>query len=138
MAEDITTIGRRFYGLINEGRTDELLDLVHPDYVGHGLGAGGRDSVKQDIDSMRKGFPDLHIDIEDTITEGDRVVLRGHMRGTHDGHFAGVPATGRVVEVGSCDVLRVCDGQVVEAWTVCDSGTLFMQIGAFGTPATTS
>lgn len=132
--DDTRSIGLRFYELTNARRWDELLDLIADDYVGHGLGSGGREGLVQDLAGSLAAFPDVQFTVEDTITEGDKVAVKTTMRGTHDGPFAGVPASGNAVEVGGCDVLRVRDGKIVETWTLCDSGTLFMQIGGFPAP----
>lgn len=133
--DDTRTIGLNFYQLTNERRWEDLLGLVADDYVGHGLGGGGREGVRQDLEAFAAAFDDLHFTVEDTITEGEKVVVKTTMRGTHHGAFAGVPASGNSIEVGGCDVFRVRAGKIAEAWTLCDSGTLFMQIGAVPAPA---
>jgi steroid delta-isomerase-like uncharacterized protein len=132
---DTRDVGMRFYELVNERRWDDLLDLIADDYVGHGLGSEGREGVRQDIQGFASAFADLRFTVEDTVTEGDKVVVKSTMRGTHSDQFAGVPASGQPIEVGECDVFRVVDGKIAEAWTLCDSATLFMQIGAIPVPA---
>jgi steroid delta-isomerase-like uncharacterized protein len=133
--DDTRATALRFYELLNQRRLDELERLVDDGYVGHGMGgAGGPAAVRQDLESMTAAFPDLDIAVEDTVSEGDRIAVKTTLRGTHRGPFAGVPASGNTIEVGGCDVFRLREGKIVEAWTLCDSGTLFMQIGAFGAP----
>lgn len=58
------------------------------------------------------------------------------MRGTHDGEFAGVPASGGSIEFAGTDIWRVPKGKIAEGWTLCDTGTLFMQISPLGRVAT--
>jgi steroid delta-isomerase-like uncharacterized protein len=130
-----TSVATRFYELFSPTGLDRLIDLVDDDYVGHGFGGGGRDRLRQSIEGFLNAFPDITFTIDDTITEGDKVAVKTTMRGTHQGPFAGVPASGNPIEVGSCDVLRVVDGTIVEAWWLGDSGTMFMQIGAIPMPA---
>lgn len=129
-----TAVATRFYDLLSQGQIDAIIDQIGEGYVGHGFGDGGADSLRQSLQMMRGAFPDLSFTVEDTITEGDKVVVKSTLRGTHQGPFAGRPASGNSVEVGSCDVFRVRDGRIVEAWWLGDSGSMFMQIGAIPAP----
>jgi steroid delta-isomerase-like uncharacterized protein len=132
--DDARSVGLRFYRLANQRRWDDMLTLVADDYVGHGLGVNGKAGLRQDLETFAAAFPDLEFTIEDTIAEGDKVAIKSTMRGTHRGHFAGVDASGKRIEVGSCDVIRVRDGHIAELWALGDSGTLFLQIGAIPAP----
>jgi len=69
---------------------------------------------------IRTGFPDLHARIDDLVAEGDRVAARLTFRGTHQGEFLGVPATGRTVEYVSHEFYRFADGLVAEEWICSD------------------
>ncbi len=134
--DEARRIGLAYYEFVNERRMDDLEALVGDDYVGHGLGgAGGAEAVRRDTEGYLTAFPDLLFTIEDVIAEGDKVAIKTTFRGTHQGTFAGVPVSGNKIEVGGCDVFRVRDGKIVEGWTLCDSGTLLMQIGAIPVPA---
>lgn len=133
---DTSTIGvaKRFYQLFSAGDSEAAAALVAPLYVGHGLGSGGGpDSVRQDLDSWLAAAPDLSIDVRDTIIEGDRVAVRMMIRGTQTGEFAGIPPTGRSFRISATDILRVVDGKIVEAWTLCDLASMFSQVGALPT-----
>jgi steroid delta-isomerase-like uncharacterized protein len=133
--DDTRRVGLAFYELLNERRLDALEALVDEGYVGHGMGgAGGAAAVRQDLEGFVGAFPDLHVTVEDTVVEGDKVAVKTTLRGTHRGDFAGAPASGNAIEVGGCDVFRVRDGRIVEGWTLCDSGTMLMQIGAMSAP----
>ncbi len=136
MANDTTKVARRFYELLEAGDSDALYEIVAGDFVGHGAGAGGgADALVQDLRTWLKAFPDCRYDIVRTVTEDDTVAVHMTIRATHGGPFAGVPATGRSIEVGGTDIWRVVDGRLAEGWTLCDVGTLFMQIGVLGGPA---
>ena len=65
---------------------------------------------------------------------GDKVAVKTTFRATHQGSFAGVPASGRSVEVGGCDVFRVRDGKIVEYWSVVDVARVLQQLGALPGP----
>ena len=134
MSTPTTAVATRFYDLFTNGEIDQVIDLLGDGYVSHGFGGGGPETLRQSLQGMRAAFPDLTLTVEDTITEADKVAVKTTMRGTHKGPFAGRPASGNPIEVGGCDVFRVRDGRIVEAWWLGDSGSLFMQIGAIPAP----
>ena len=65
---------------------------------------------------LRPALPDMKVEIHDQIAEGDRVVTRKSITGTHLGSFLGVPATGRRVTISVIDIVRLRDGQYLEHW----------------------
>src|SRR4051812_23454472 len=74
--------------VFNQGKLDRLDDLLSPSYELHDAAPGtpeGKDAVKQIVTMFRGAFPDLHIDLEALICEGDLVAARSVMRGTHKG-----------------------------------------------------
>jgi len=79
---------------------------------------------------MRSGFSDVQWSLEETIAEGDKIAARFTMRGTHDGTFFGVPATGRRIEVRAMNFYRFAEGKVVEEYGQPDLLGLLQQIGA--------
>ena len=79
---------------------------------------------------MRSGFSDVQWSLEETIAEGDKIAARFTMRGTHDGTFFGVPATGRKIEVRAMNFYRFAGGKFVEEYGQPDLLGLLQQIGA--------
>ncbi len=79
-------------------------------------------------------FPDLHTTFEDQIAEGDKVVARVTIRGTHQGEFQGIPATGKEVAFGGILIDHYQDGKVVEHWVQMDMMGLMQQLGAIPAP----
>ncbi len=128
--------------LIDEGFTAGRLEvadeLVADDMVEHqDFGpdhAEGPEGVKAVIRSLRTGFSDFRLVIEDLVVAGDTVWIRNHATGTHDGVFAGVPASGRSMSITVFDVLRVVDGRIVEHWGVPDRLQALIQIGGMRRP----
>jgi predicted ester cyclase len=110
---------------------DELVadeSVEHQDFgPGHAPGAEG---VKAVIRSLRGGFSDFRLTIEDLVVAGDTVWTRNVATGTHDGMFSGNPPTGRPIRITVFDVLRVVDGKIVEHWGVPDRLGALIQIGA--------
>jgi steroid delta-isomerase-like uncharacterized protein len=76
------------------------------------------------------GFPDSRISIEACIAEGDTVVTRWTLTGTHQGMFQGIPPTGRAVRFNGIEFNRVLKGRLVEHWSMFDNLALLQQIGA--------
>jgi steroid delta-isomerase-like uncharacterized protein len=75
------------------------------------------------------GFPDSRISIESCIAEGDTVVTRWTLTGTHQGVFQEIPPTGRPVKFAGLELNRVIDGRFVEHWSMFDNVALLQQIG---------
>jgi predicted ester cyclase len=107
-------------------------------YVDHdrsraGLPAGP-EGVKQAWGLFRAAFPDLQVTLEELIAEGDKVAVRGVMRGTHQGELMGIPPTGRQVTVALIDINRIEGGQLVERWGEADMLGLLQQLEAIPAP----
>jgi steroid delta-isomerase-like uncharacterized protein len=119
----------------NRGDDAAVEELISPDMVEHGAfgaGTGGREDARATVARFRAAFPDLVLEAEDLIAEGDRVVLHWTGRGTHDGEFMGMPATGAAITVRGLDIYRVSDGQVVEHWGYPDVPGLMSQLRPTG------
>lgn len=84
---------------------------------------------------FRAAFPDQWWQIEDLIAEGDRVVARTTMTGTHRGDFFGIPATGRAVTLSGVHIMRIADGRIAEHWGNNDDLGLMRQLGAIPEPS---
>jgi steroid delta-isomerase-like uncharacterized protein len=79
---------------------------------------------------LRVAFPDLRIAISEQIAEDDRVATRKTFRGTHNGDFLGVPASGRPVEFEVIDILTFERGKITEHRVILDQLGLLKQLGA--------
>jgi steroid delta-isomerase-like uncharacterized protein len=112
--------------------------IIHPDFVDHTNPPGmqhGLNGHMAIVRLFRAAFPDQWWQIEDLIAEGDRVVARTTMRGTHRGDFFGIPATGRAVTLPGVHVMRVADGKIAEHWGSNDDLGLLRQLGALPAPS---
>jgi predicted ester cyclase len=78
--------------------------------------------------AYRAAFPDLITSVEDVIAEGDRVVVRGTDRGTHQGEFMGRAASGRFVTATWIEIFRMESGKAVEGWVESDTKMLMDQL----------
>jgi predicted ester cyclase len=81
-----------------------------------------------------KGFPDLHLTVEDTVGDGDLVAQRIHFEGTHTGEFQGLPPTHTKVSFDGLELNRLVDGKVAEHWFQLDGLVLLQQLGLVVVP----
>jgi steroid delta-isomerase-like uncharacterized protein len=132
---------RTAYDRINAGDLAGFGDLIADDFVEHeemGDASAGKVGVLEFFRGLRAAFPDLRMEVEDVIAEGDKAVVRFRATGTHQGDFSGIPATGRSVDIQGIDIMRFdAAGLVCEHWGVTDTMAMMQQLGVVpdGPPA---
>jgi predicted ester cyclase len=106
--------------LLNQGDLDRIPDFFAESYISHGDGAGtqGHEAIRGFLEAMAVAFPDLEVDVEILVTEGDRVAWIRNHRGTHQGEFMGIPGTGRVLTWQDMVVTRYEGDMIAEEWGV--------------------
>jgi steroid delta-isomerase-like uncharacterized protein len=122
-----------FEELWNQGKEETMDRLFAKDGLAHGLGPGGAplkgpEAYRPFFHQFRSAFPDIHVDVVRTITEGDLIAAHCHVRGTHRGLFMGL-TTGKPVDFWGMTIVRVQNDQIVEAWNTFDFMNLYQQIG---------
>lgn len=99
------------------------------------LQATGAEAVKEVFRILLAALPDLRVHVEDLIAEGDKVVTRNTVTGTHTGGpYMGVPATGKAIEYKEIFIGRFENGRVVETWGVVDVLSQMKQLGVVQGP----
>jgi predicted ester cyclase len=88
-----------------------------------------REEAIEKAKRLHNAFPDISFSIEELIAVGDKVISRYIMRGTHQGEFAGIPATGNKVEISGIMIGRIENEKIVEEKEEMDMLGLFMQLG---------
>ena len=129
-------VRRDFEESWNQARYEAVDELFADDYVNNNPIPGyphGREGIKQLLRVFKTAFPDMNFTVEDQIAEGDKVVTRWTMRGTHLGDLMGIPPTGKRVEVGGITIFRVRDGKIVERWAQLDTYGQMQQLGVIPT-----
>lgn len=135
---DSAPVLRRLVEEVLNGRNIEALDdVMTEDFVEHEVFPGltpNREGVKQLFAAMLAAFPDLHAEIEDAVSEGDREVVRMTWTGTQTGAFFTIPATGNSARWNVIDIVRVANGKAAEHWGVMDQLGLMQQLGLVPAP----
>lgn len=135
VASNKATFGR-FHDAMNSGDAElfsrTVDEIVQPDLQFTPpvpVGPTGAEALKLVITTLIGAFPDLHVSVEDLIGEGDRVVGRNVVTGTHQGEFMGLAPTGTSVRYDEIFIFRFVDGRVAEIWGVVDVLSQRRQLG---------
>ena len=130
MSEENKTLACRSWELVDN--PDILEEVYAPDLVWHepDQDVRGHEEARQFVSMYKTAFPDLNVTVEDTIAEGDRVVTRYTVRGTHQGEIEEFgPPTGRQLEFEGITVHHIEDGKIVEEWERYDNLGILQQLG---------
>jgi steroid delta-isomerase-like uncharacterized protein len=138
MSDANKALVRRFYEVFNSGRLDDLDTFVHHDVIDHNPipeQFPGLAGLKAVITMYRTAFPDLRVDVEDLVAEGDKVAVRTLATGTHEGQLLGIPPTGRSATMTTIDIWIVKHGKLAAAWHVEELLYLLVQLGVVPFPS---
>lgn len=128
---------RRWIAEIWEGgNTQVVKEMGTASYVYRASGQGEfRDeSFVEFVNAIRTAVPDLTNFYEQQLADGDTVVTRGTTRGTHQGPFGDIAASGNTVEVPWVMITKLENGQISEEWEIFDTLALMTQLGAVSVP----
>ena len=128
---------REFFELVWNQRDEAAIDrFIAENAGGNDPDFGmGREGFKRQWRKWQEAFPDLHFAVEEIIAEGDTVVARWTLTGTHRGPFLGIPATGKSIRVGGMSMDHLQDGVLVSGFDGWDSLGLRQQLGAIAEDA---
>ena len=140
-----TIATRVFEEIFNQGRFEVADEVYSPDFQNHGYHRTVDLKTDQDaVHAEKQAFPDLRLQVERLIGEGDLVTALWTFRGTHTaGGYAGLPATGTPIEMRGITIWRIVDGKIREEWSCFDElgaysqvvrhvqGTLWTALGVF-------
>lgn len=136
MADDIkvTTLERMGAEVVEGGNFDVIDELWAADMVDHdpapdqGPGAAG---LKAFWKQFKGAFPDLSIEVDEMVSNDDKLAIAYRVNGTHQGTFEGVEATGKHIEIRGLQLTRHdADGKIVERWGASDVAGILQQVGA--------
>lgn len=133
MSEQNKALARRFYGeVIGHKRLDVMDELCDANIVDHNALPGqrpGREGLKESFGQILAGFPDMKATVHELVAEGDMLVARFTMEGTHTAELMGAAPTGRKVTFRGIDMVRIRNGRAVEAWHEGNDLEILMQLG---------
>ena len=125
-------IFRRYAEEVGNQHNFEIVDEIFERYIAHQPDGStlvrGPEDVKRFQGEYHSAFSDFHINIEDQIAEGNKVVSRYTIRGTHQRAFRDMAPTGKEVEIKGVTIFRFSpEGKVVETWDSYDQLSLMRQ-----------
>jgi len=132
-------LGRHFNEVLNQGHLEVVDEIYTSDYIldapvrsdGSSQRRGltqGREQLKQRVILFRKGFPDIHFNMDEMIGERDTVVVRYTYRGIHLGLFAGVEPHGCSIVIPGILIAHLIEGKIQGAISAFDSAELMKQL----------
>ena len=109
---------RYFNAMAGAVVTRELLEeyITDEDLIGHIL-------------FFESVFPNYEIFTDEMLAEGNRVIVRGRMKGRHEGEFNGILPTHRTVEFPLVISYQIENEKIVHHWLMADSMVLMEQLG---------
>ncbi len=133
-AEQNKAIVRAYFeDVYNQGQDGLIQALFAPDFhdpVMH-TEMHGPQLAQHVVDYERSVLPDIHFAVEQLLADGDDVVAKLRITGTHRGEYRGVPPSGNRVDIEAAQQMRIKDGKIAAiVWHVFDRWTLLHQMGA--------
>jgi steroid delta-isomerase-like uncharacterized protein len=130
--EENRALARRSWEIVSQRNPVLIEEFYPPEFVWHepDRDIRGYEQAKQFVSTFLEAFPDITISVEDVIAEGDKVVSRYTIRGTHQGETEEFgPPTGRQMELEGITIHRFEDGKIVEEWERYDNLSALQQLG---------
>lgn len=79
--------------------------------------------------AIESAFPKFEVYIDSMIGEDDKVCILARFRGVHKGDLAGIPPTGKQVELNFCTFYWLADGKIIESREFMDQMSMMTQLG---------
>ena len=112
-----------------QGNLDLADEIIAPDFIYHGTDVRGIDGHKAWITWASTLAADGRLTFEDMVAEGNKVVFRVSLSGTHQAEWLGIPATGKHFETTQTGIVRIANGKITELWDNWDALGVFRQLG---------
>ncbi|WP_119067028.1 ester cyclase [Rubrobacter indicoceani] len=128
---NVDLVNRYIEEVWHDGNVRLLDELFAPDYRRHLSPADeplDLEGQRERIVGFRAAFPDIRFRVEDIVADGDRVVFRAVLLGTHEGDFMSIAPTGRRISVALMDLVRIANGRFAEQWGGPDLWDILRQV----------
>jgi steroid delta-isomerase-like uncharacterized protein len=128
-----------FFDYLNHRDFQRFEEIHTKDFVKHynNSPAENLSEEMQDAKGQFDSSSDLTFTENWMIAEGDKVAVCFTAKGTHDGAFQGVPATGKRYELSAMTVWRFAGGKIAEEWVFFNDLDLYRKLGLFKEPGST-
>ncbi len=132
--ENMELIREYFNELVNDQNLKALDKYCADTFFDHnppaGAQEGGIAAVREGLQRLYQGLPDVQAKIDEIFAEGDRVFVRSTLRGTHKGDLMGLKPTGKRLGLEVWHLFRVDAGKITEHRGQSDTLMLLRQIAA--------
>jgi len=112
--------------LLDKILSDKWIDI--PPAPNQPVGPAG---ARQILAELRAALPDFRITIQDILQDGDKVIVRSEITGTHRATLMGFPPKNRKLRIQAIDIHEIKDGKIVRTWHAEDWLTGLHQLGVF-------
>jgi steroid delta-isomerase-like uncharacterized protein len=132
MAIDLKQQSRRLLeDLFSKGQLELIDQNFDPRYQGSDPMEGKLDieGFKRQVLGYRQAFPDLKLEVQEQVSEGNLVVTRWKCTGTHRGPLGELPPTGKSATVNGITIAEYSGGKLIRDHTEWDALGLFRQLG---------
>jgi predicted ester cyclase len=135
-AENKALVERWFEEVWNKGRADAVDEMFAAEGIARGLGQDlhGPAEFKVFHSTFREAFPDVRVQVDEMIAEGDKVAYRLTATCTHRGNGLGFAPTGRPACFGVMGSVRIANGRITEGWNLLDQFGMLTQLGVVALP----
>ena len=123
--------------VFNKHKVDDSERFFTPGFVEHNPWPGYPATVqgfKDGTAAFLAAFPDCRCEVDEVLSDGDKLVVRSRIMGTNSGSFMGMPPTGKSVEIEGIDIVRMENGRLAEHWGIFDAATMMQQMGLMPQP----
>lgn len=131
MSATYARLARRWFEEVwNDRRDATVEELMHSDAVGHmeGMEIKGPSEFLSARATLLQAFPDLRVEVDGIVADGDDVVVRWSAKGTHRGEGLGFAASRKSAEFRGMSWLHFRDGRIVEGWDAWNQGRLLQDL----------
>ena len=126
-------VARYINQVVNTGNTENIEDFVASDYTEvyrNQRYFSGVEGAREHIRGVRQTYPDLHLEIEMQLSDGDWVITSYNMTGTHSGEWMGIKPTGKRIAVTGVNLDRISNGRIAEHGGAANLLEPLLEIGA--------
>lgn len=125
-----------YENILNKRKFEQLGSVISNDYA-NDQGGKGIEGFQKQIPELIKAFPDAQWTLTAIIAEGDNVVVKQTMQGTHREKFQNITPTNRAVTNEGMAIYKLKDGKIIHHEIKTDRLGFLQQLGVIPVDLTT-